>query len=426
MPIDTMTQNHENPLTYEEWSCQYPEYSAALLQSERNSADILELACDLIQAEVTAYCGQPRKREGRKYQRWGNNPGSICLDEARVKISVPRVRNQETNKEQPLRTYQHLHKRRDAFLEKLINRLLLGLSQRSYHETAAEAAESFGLSASSVGRRFVAETAKTLEAFMNRRFDDQTFIAISLDGKTLRGRQMILCLGITVTGEKLILGFTESNTENHESVRTLLLDLIQRGFRHIGHLLVLIDGAKGLRKGIQDVFGAHALVQRCQWHKRENVTRHIKDDAGKKQVKAEMEEAYAQPTYAQAKRALVKIEEELEQESPSAAASLREGMEETLTLHKLGVADPLRNSLRTTNTMENVNSLLAHGTRNVKRWSNSHQRQRWIAAVCLHAEKRLKRIPNNPQLRALVHRLKHYREPVNRYLETSRHAPLTN
>ena len=426
MPIDAMSQTHENPLTYEEWSCEYPEYSAALLQSARNSADILGLACALIQAEVTAYCGQPRRREGRKYQLWGSNRGSICLDEARVKISVPRVRNQETNKEQPLRTYQHLHKRQGAFLEKLINRLLLGLSQRSYHETAAEAAESFGLSASSVGRRFVAETAKSLEAFMNRRFDDQTFIAISLDGKTLRGRQMILCLGITVTGEKLILGFTESNTENHESVRTLLLDLIQRGFRHIGHLLVLIDGAKGLRKGVQDVFGAHALVQRCQWHKQENVARHIKEESGKKRVKAKMEAAYAQPTYAEAKGALAKVEAELEQESPSAAASLREGMEETLTLHKLGVAEPLRNSLRTTNTIENVNSLLAHGTRNVKRWSNSNQRQRWIAAVCLHAEKRLNRIPYNPQLRALVHRLEHYREPVNRYLETSHHAPLTN
>ncbi len=423
MPIDTKSQNDENPLTYEEWSCQYPEYSAALLQSERNSADILELACTLIQAEVTAYCGQPRRRERRKYQRWGSNPGSICLDEARVKISVPRVRNQETNKEQPLKTYQHLHKRQSAFLEKLINRLLLGLSQRSYHETAAEVAESFGLSASSLGRRFVAETAKSLETFMNRRFDDQTFIAISLDGKTLRGRQMILCLGITVTGKKFILGFTESESENHESVRTLLLDLIQRGFRHIGHLLVLIDGAKGLRKGVQDVFGAHALVQRCQWHKRENVTRHIKDDADKKRVKAEMEAAYSQPTYAQAKRALEKIVEKLEQEYPSAAASLREGMEETLTLHKLGVADPLRNSLRTTNTIENVNSLLAHGTRNVKRWSNSHQRHRWIAAVCLHAEERLKRIPNNPQLRALVHRLEYYHEPVNYYLETTRHAP---
>ena len=242
-----------------------------------------------------SYCGQPRMREVSKYQRWGSNRGSICLDEARVKISVPRVRNQETNKEQPLKTYQSLRKRQGAFLEKLIKRLLLGLSQRSYNETAAEVAESFGLSASSVGRRFVAETAKSLEEFMNRRFDDQTFIAISLDGKTLRDRQMILCLGITVTGEKFILGFIESNTENHESVRTLLLDLIQRGFQHIGHLLVLIDGAKGLRKGVQDVFGAQALIQRYQWHKQENVARHIKEESGKKRVKAKMEEAYAQP-----------------------------------------------------------------------------------------------------------------------------------
>ena len=329
----------------------------------------------------------------------------------------------ETQKEQPLKTYQILHRRGNEFLKKLISRLLLGLSQRSYHKSAAQTAESFGLSASATGQRFIAETTKSLEIFMNRRFDEKEFIAISLDGKVLEGRQVILGLGITVTGEKLILGLTESSTENHESVRTLLLELIERGFRHVRHLLVLIDGAKGLRKGVEDVFGASVLIQRCQRHKEENVTRHIKDDGRKKRTRAKMEQAYAQPIYVQAKRALAEIEEELEKESPRAAASLREGMEETLTLHKLGVVGPLRNNLRTTSTIENLNSLLAHGTRNVKRWSNSHQRQRWVASICLHVKKRLKRIPNNSQLKALVYKLDHYHEPVNHYLKTPRHAP---
>ena len=178
----------------------------------------------------------------------------------------------------------------------------------------------------------------------------------------------------------------------------MLNNLLARGFQHTEHFLVMIDGAKGIAKGVREVFGDAVLIQCCQWHKRENVARKTRNEAAAKRVRTRMNHAYALPTYVQAKQALNRLEKELEDQGyTGAATSLCEGLEETLTLHRLGVPAPLRDSLKTTNIIESVNSLIAHYTRNVKRWSNTDQRHRWAAAACIWIESQLTPIPNNEQ-----------------------------
>ena len=153
---------------------------------------------------------------------------------------------------------------------------MLGLSQRDYHRVARMCLDSFGLSASSVSRTFQESSAKTLEAFEQRNLASETYVALLIDGKYLQERRIVLCAGITAEGNKRILGFVETATENARPIADLLEDLIARGLRYDEGLLCVIDGAKGLRKAIKDVFGPYAQVQWCPWHNRENVVGHLK------------------------------------------------------------------------------------------------------------------------------------------------------
>ncbi len=223
----------------------------------------------------------------------------------------------------------------------------------------------------------------------------------------------------------MILGFTETKSESHPSVVRVLQDLQARGFRASTSLLVMLDGAKGLRKGVKEVFGDQALIQRCQWHKRENVASKIPHADVAEQVRNEMEAAYAAPTYADAKKKRTALMKRLDARSPAAAASVREGLEETLTLHKLGIPKPLRDQLRTTNIMESVNSRLAHTTRRISRWQNSDQRQRWVATACLDIEKRsLNPIKSDWQLEMLIRALRRHEKTIHQSTcRTQKFAP---
>ena len=261
----------------------------------------LELVPLLFQAEVRELCGVHWKHTKAKYQRWGSNPGSVRWNGAKVRVQVPRVRNMRTNKEVPLGTYKFLHQSEPGYEQELTRSVLFGLSQRKYGQVAEHLAESFGLSGTTTGRVFINETAKALETFTNRRFDEMEFVALLIDGKTLRREQILLAVGLTRTGKKVILGFIEAKTEAHACVVALLQDLQERGFKFATALLVLLDGSKGLHKGVREVFGDRALIQRCQWHKRENVTSKITDQDFAEQIKKDLEAAYAAQTYSQAK-----------------------------------------------------------------------------------------------------------------------------
>ena len=249
----------------------------------------------------------------------GDEPGLHSLERGEGADSgSPGPQHQQ---EVPLKTYQCLHQAESGHAQQLTRSVLLGLSQRKYGQVAAHLAESFGLSGSSTGRVFIRETTQALETFLNRRFDEMAFVTLLLDGKTLQEDQILLAVGLTVEGKKVILGFTEAKTESHACVMALLQDLLERGFQSAASLLVLLDGAKGLHKGVREVFGDQALIQRCQWHKRENVVSKITDRDHAEKVKHQMEAAYATSTYAEAKERLTKLETDLQDSCPAAAAS---------------------------------------------------------------------------------------------------------
>lgn len=365
----------------------------------------LLLVREILEDNVTGLCGPRYSRHppGHTLRRWGTNPGSVQIQDERVSIPVPRVRDVETGREEPLETYQQMK----APLEvdsKMEEAIVLGLAQRDYGQVAGAFVEGFGLSQSSVSRAFQERSAGALAAFEERRLDTEDFVALWIDGKYLAGVQIVICLGLTMDGRKLPLGFIESTTENAAAIQGLFRDLIGRGFRFEEGLLCVIDGAKGLYRAVQKTFGAHAQIQRCQWHKRENVVGYLakKDQAP---YRTRLRAAYRETDYKSAKSALMAIHTELEGLNRSAARSLMEGLEETLTLHRLGLFAELGTSLRTTNCIENLNGQLTKYIGRVKRWMHSDQRQRWVAMGLLQVEKRMNRISGReslPLLRAAL------------------------
>ena len=241
---------------------------------------------------------------------------------------------------------------------------------------------------------------------MNERdLNDHDIIAIFMDGKSFAQNEMIIALGVTLQGEKVILGMIESHTENHRVCREFLQNLKERELRDENKLLFIIDGAKGLRKGIQKVFGRQALVQRCQWHKRENVIAYLpKSQQGI--LRKKLRKAYQKKSYKQAKMELNSIRKELSLINQSAVNSLDEGFEETITLHRLRVFKHSGISLKTTNCIESLNNQLGQYTHRVSYWKNSNQRQRWVATALLEIEPGLRKIKGYEYLPLLKQAIK--------------------
>jgi len=269
--------------------------------------------------------------------------------------------------------------------------VLFGLSCRDYEAAAEAVPAAFGLSPSSISRRFIRASAKQLQALQERRLTPYDVVAVVLDGKTFAEDSMVIALGITLTGEKVILGFVQTATENETVCAAFLRELVERGLRVAQGLLCVIDGAKGLWKAIQTVFGDHAVVQRCQWHKRENILAYL-PKGQRVTFRRKLQAAYEQPRYPEAKAALLRVRQALRLINESAVKSLDEGFEETLTLHRLGVFGVLGRSLKTTNCLESLHALLGQRTDKVDRWRTSDQKQRWLAAALLDIEPRLRRI----------------------------------
>ena len=208
---------------------------------------------------------------------------------------------------------------------------------------------------------------------------------------------MVVALGVTLDGRKIPIGLIQTGTENHEAVKGLLQDLINRGFGFSEGILCIIDGAKGLYKAVKVVFDGFCLVQRCRWHKRENILGYLKE-TDRPYYKTLIENAYHAPSYEEAKSKLLALESALRPLNSSAANALLEGLEETLTLHKLGVNIIFGKHFGTTNAIENVNSLLGKQLRNVKHWQDSDQRLRWVASALEQIEPRLRRLSHADQL----------------------------
>ncbi|MBW2137561.1 MAG: transposase [Deltaproteobacteria bacterium] len=247
------------------------------------------------------------------------------------------------------------------------------------------------MSPSTISRRFVKASSRKLKQLMERDLSGYEFVALFMDGKSFAEDEMIIALGVTVHGEKVVLGFVQSGTENERVIKGFLNSLIERGLNVEGGLLCAIDGSKGLYSGIRRVFRDKALIQRCQWHKRENAVSYL-PKAIQDTWRRKLQRAYEKPTYEEARAELNRLKNELMLINRSAASSLEEGLEETLTLHRPGLFKELGRSLKTTNCLESLMSLLEAYTGKVDYWRNSLQKHRWVASALIEIEPRLRKI----------------------------------
>ena len=356
---------------------------------------------DTLRQELELLTGPRYARHGGQpgLVRYGSQGGSVYLADQKLPIRVPRVRDRGRNQEVPLETYQRLQTPRGAD-ESVLRRVLAGLSCRDYAQCAEAVPEAFGLSASTISRRYIKASTAKLQAFSERPLAGYDLVGLFLDGKTFAADTMVIALGVTVRGEKVVLGFVQTATENAKVCTAFLRGLQARGLRADDGLLVAIDGGKGLHAAVETALGSAAAIQRCQWHKRENVLAYLPRRQHAR-FRRKLREAYAQPTYEKAKAALGRVRAELVLLNASAAASLDEGLEETLTLHRLGLHTELGLSFSTTNCIESVNSLVEQRTAKIDNWKTSDQKQRWLASSLLDIEPRLRRVRGYRYLPAL-------------------------
>ena len=363
----------------------------------------LKIIRAVIEDEVTRRVG-PRHHPGaeRGCLRWGQQPGYVVFGGQKVAVERPRVRTRE-GEEVQLDSYarlQHDGRRQRAVQEGIV----AGLSTRNYRRAVQSVLDGYGIEKSSVSRQFVQASAAQLKKLYERRLEKLDLVAILIDGIHLGKQVLVVALGIETSGKKQVLGVWQGATENTTVVKELLEDLVARGLHPERRYVFVIDGAKALRAGIERVFGGRAEVQRCQIHKRRNVKEHLPKSA-QGDTDRRIRNAYAMTGYAEAKAELGKIFRQLERINPSAAHSLEEGLEETLTVHRLGVAGLLRQSLASSNPIESCLSTVERVARNVKRWRAGNHALRWTATGLLEAEKKFRKVKGFRELENLQRKL---------------------
>lgn len=323
-------------------------------------------------------------------RRWGKQSGYVIWAGKKIPLKRPRVRTKDGLREVPLKTYRAFQS--EAGLDKRISeRIILGLSIRDYKRAIDDFSEGYGLTKSSVSRHFIKASQKKLEELMERSIDKMDLAVIGIDGIELAGEVLLMAVGIDVQGKKHILGLWQGSTENADVCKMLITDMINRGLKTKHQYLFVVDGAKALSKAVKDVFGTDSLIQRCQIHKRRNVKSHLPEEY-QNVIDTRIKAAYNMSKYSDAKELLLKTVEYLQEINPSAARSLEEGLEETLTMHRLGLPDILRKTLSNTNFVESPFSVTRDIIRDVKRWRRGNQRLRWVASALLAAESRMNRI----------------------------------
>jgi putative transposase len=376
----------------------------------------LRIAVQLLEDEVTRRCG-PRYQHQvvRELSRHGRQSGYVTLAGQKLPVAKPRLRGGQGEVE--LETYALLQ-RDEAMPEACLRRMVRGVSTRDYEQVVDLAREGFGVTKSSVSRGFVKATAVEIQTLAERRLDDARFVVIFIDGKEYAGETMIVALGIADHGEKRILGLRPGATENAEVVTSLLEDLRERGLDAARPILFVLDGAKALHAAVKRVFGKNAVVQRCQVHKTRNVKAHL-PEKHHDQLATQLAAAYRETNYERALATLKTTVAWLQRISPAAAASLREGMEETLTVVKLGLPDLLRRTLSTTNPVESALSVAAKVTARVKRWRDGDMRLRWCTAGLLRAEEGFRRVKGHKQMPLLIEALDRIHQPLDEQKKTA-------
>jgi transposase-like protein len=357
----------------------------------------------LMEEEVRERVGErSQPQPDRTANRWGKERGFCVVMGQKVPIDRPRVRTTD-DQEVRLGSYEMFH-RGEPLTETVWEKLMLGLSTRKYGRAVREFAEAYGLEKSAISEHFIEASRDKLKAMMERRLDKVRLCALLIDATPFAGQQMVAALGISQDGRKMILGIRQGATENATVVGELLGDLMNRGLDLTEPRLYVLDGGKALHAAVRKYAGESAPIQRCQVHKRRNVLDHLTDEQ-KPSVAKKLNAAYALEDYAAAKQALHTLHRELMDLNPSAARSLGEGLEETLTVHRLHVPTQLRKTLASTNVIESAFSIVERVCANVKRWHAGDQRERWVGSGLLVAEKQFRRVQGHKQIPILLREL---------------------
>jgi putative transposase len=365
----------------------------------RSGMKVLEA---MMEEDRTAVCGARYAHEpDRAASRAGSVASEVVLGGRKVALRRPRVRAE--GHEVSLPTFQVMAQT-DPLNRRVVEQMLVGVTTRQYArslEPIGEDMTSRGTSKSAVSRRFVAQTTAQLEKWRSRSLADLDLVALLIDGLHVGEHCLVAALGIDATGQKHVLGVWDGATENAALCQSLLANLQSRGLRTDRSLLVLLDGSKALHKAVRQMFGEAALIQRCQVHKARNVLDHLPDDQ-RASAQAMLTRAYGSIDITKARRLLQDLARRLEEDYPSAAESVREGLDETLTVLTLHLSDRLRRSLTTTNAIESLMSRTRHIKHNVKRWRNGKMIVRWVAVGILEAVKGFRRLKGCADMPKLV------------------------
>lgn len=368
---------------------------ADLAERLRNGVDhmLFEAELQLLQLimedEVSWLTGaRYQRRDGRGTERWGTARGSVIVHGQKVPLQRPRIRG--GNGDMKLGSYE-LFRREEEMQRQVWSRVMCGLTMRGYDPAMRERDRVFGLSKSSISDRFVLASTEQVHKLLKRDLSKRSLCTLMVDGVEYQSEHFVVALGIDQTGAKTILGFHQGATENQQICDQLLDNLVSRGLTLKQNFMAVIDGGRALRASIKKFYGERVLVQRCQLHKRRNIIEHFSDDQ-QTYWDRKLANAYDLLSYQDAKRALNQIHRELMDVNPSAARSLEEGLDETLTVHRLGVPAELRRALRTTNAIESAFSRVRTVCQNVKRWRDGDQRERWVGSALIFAEHKFRRI----------------------------------
>jgi transposase-like protein len=360
----------------------------------------LELVGLLMDEEVNQLVGErSQPLTERQASRWGTERGYCVMMGQKVPLKRPRVRSTD-NREIRLGSYAMFH-RGEPLTEAVWEKLMLGLTTRKYGEAVREFTEAYGIEKSAVSEHFIEASRAKLKELMERRLDKMNLCALLVDATPFEGQQMIAALGIGHDGKKTILGIRQGATENATVVGELLGDLMNRGLDFTAPRVYVLDGGKALHTAVNKYAGEAAPIQRCQVHKRRNVLDHLTEE-DKPIIAKKLNDAYALEDYAAAKQMLDGLHRELMHLNPSAARSLGEGLDETLTVLKLHVPAQLRKTLASTNLIESAFSIVETVCRNVKRWHGGDQRERWIGSGLLVAERQFRRVRGHKQIPELL------------------------
>jgi putative transposase len=360
----------------------------------------VQVAEQMMDWDVASLVGPKNQAQAdRASFRWGHQTGYCVVGGQKVPLQRPRVRDKRLG-EVALGSYEMLQQASlmdDAVWNKIMN----GLTMRRYSEVVRELEQVYGIEKSTISDHFIEASRLRLDRLMQRPLGEHTFCALLIDGTPFCDQQMIVSIGITLQGQKVLLGLRQGATENATVVKHLLEDLRQRGVDFEIPRLYLLDGGKALHSAVKHMAGKAAFIQRCQVHKIRNVVEHLADEH-QTYARLKMRNAYASSEYETAKKTLQGLLRELMDLNPSAARSLEEGMEETLTLHQLRVPNTLRKSLSSTNIIESAFSVVERVCHNVKRWQGGDQYLRWVGSGLLLAESRWNRIHGYKELPILV------------------------